>query len=70
MGSSGVQIVANIQKEVEHLYTWISTPTWMTPGFAPKYSGPGGTNFSCESPLATSMPGRGVLASVSLKEQS
>jgi cation diffusion facilitator CzcD-associated flavoprotein CzcO len=48
IGSSGVQIIAKIQSQVEKLYTWISTPTWMTPGFAPKYSGPGGRNFRCK----------------------
>ncbi|OAP58404.1 hypothetical protein AYL99_07494 [Fonsecaea erecta] len=45
IGSSGVQIIAKIQSQVEKLYTWISTPTWMTPSFASKYSGPGGLNF-------------------------
>ncbi|OQV00818.1 hypothetical protein CLAIMM_06266 [Cladophialophora immunda] len=45
IGSSGVQIIAKIQPQVEKLYTWISTPTWMTPSFASKYSGPGGLNF-------------------------
>lgn len=44
-GSSGIQIVANIQSRVSHLYTWIRSPTWMTAGFASKYAGPGGANF-------------------------
>jgi cation diffusion facilitator CzcD-associated flavoprotein CzcO len=48
IGSSGVQITAKISSQVDKLYTWISTPTWMTPGFAPKYSGPGGQNFACK----------------------
>lgn len=51
IGSSGVQITAKISSQVEKLYTWISTPTWMTPGFAPKYSGPGGRNLTCEEYL-------------------
>ncbi|TVY43886.1 putative sterigmatocystin biosynthesis monooxygenase [Lachnellula subtilissima] len=44
-GSSGIQVVPNIQPEVEHLTTFIRQPTWITAGFAQKYSGPGGTNF-------------------------
>jgi cation diffusion facilitator CzcD-associated flavoprotein CzcO len=48
MGSSGVQCIAKIQPQVEKLYTWISTPTCMTPAFAAKYSGPGGQNFKCK----------------------
>ncbi|KIW81124.1 hypothetical protein Z517_04147 [Fonsecaea pedrosoi CBS 271.37] len=44
-GSSGIQIVANIQKDVSKLYTWVRTPTWMTAGFAQKYAGENGTNF-------------------------
>lgn len=47
-GSSGVQIVANIQSEVAKLYTWIRSPTWMTAGFAQKFAGPNGSNFDCE----------------------
>jgi cation diffusion facilitator CzcD-associated flavoprotein CzcO len=44
-GSSGIQIVPNVQREVKHLTTFIRQPTWITAGFAQKYSGPGGTNF-------------------------
>lgn len=46
-GSSGVQIVANIHKDVSELFTWIRTPTWMTAGFAQRYAGPKGENFEC-----------------------
>jgi cation diffusion facilitator CzcD-associated flavoprotein CzcO len=46
-GSSGIQIVANIQKEVEHLYVWGRSAGWLTAGFAQKYSGPDGANFMC-----------------------
>lgn len=47
-GSSGIQIVAEIQPYVDHLYTWIRSPTWMTPGFAQKWAGKDGGNFKCE----------------------
>jgi len=47
-GSSGIQIVAKIQSQVSHLFTWIRTPTWMTAGFAQQHAGPNGTNFMCE----------------------
>lgn len=52
-GSSGIQIVANIQKRVSKLYTWVRTPIWMTAGFAQKYAGEKGANFECNgTPLA------------------
>jgi len=44
-GSSGIQIVANVQPQVEKLYTWIRSPTFMTAGFAGKYGGTDGENF-------------------------
>ncbi|KAI9818370.1 MAG: hypothetical protein M1827_000428 [Pycnora praestabilis] len=44
-GSSGVQIVPNIQPDVKHLITFIRTPTWITAGFAQSHAGPGGSNF-------------------------
>lgn len=44
-GSSGVQIVANIQKKVEHLYHWIRSPVWVTPTFGQKWAGKEGANF-------------------------
>lgn len=47
-GSSGIQLVANAQPLVQHLYTWIRSPTFMTAGFAQRYSGPDGANFICE----------------------
>ncbi|OAL38299.1 hypothetical protein AYO20_02358 [Fonsecaea nubica] len=49
-GSSGIQIVAKIAQEVEHLYTWIRSPTWITAGFAQKFASEGGGNFECTSP--------------------
>lgn len=45
-GSSGVQIVPTIQPVVEHLTTFIRTPTWITAGFAQNHAGPGGANFA------------------------
>ncbi|KAI9870993.1 MAG: hypothetical protein M1830_003547, partial [Pleopsidium flavum] len=44
-GSSGVQIVPTLQPDVEHLVTFIRTPTWITAGFAQNKAGPGGSNF-------------------------
>ncbi|KAF2483098.1 FAD/NAD-P-binding domain-containing protein [Neohortaea acidophila] len=44
-GSSGIQLVAALQPQVSHLFTWIRSPTWMTAGFAGKYAGPDGANF-------------------------
>ena len=47
MGSSGIQITANLASKVDKLYTWIRSPTWVTAGFAQKYAGPSGGNFNC-----------------------
>ena len=44
-GSSGVQTVASIYKDVSKLYHWVRNPTWVTAGFGQKYAGPGGSNF-------------------------
>jgi cation diffusion facilitator CzcD-associated flavoprotein CzcO len=48
MGSSGIQVTAEIAPYVEHLYTWIRSPTWITAGFAQNHAGPNGANFECE----------------------
>ena len=45
-GSSGVQLVANIQARVEHLYTWIRSPIWITVGFAQRFAGKNGANYA------------------------
>lgn len=45
-GSSGVQIVAAIQKRVEMLYHWIRSPIWVTAGFAQTWAGKDGANFA------------------------
>ncbi|EXJ69271.1 uncharacterized protein A1O5_07307 [Cladophialophora psammophila CBS 110553] len=37
IGSSGIQVIASIQKEVSKLYTWIRTPTWVLGSFGAKY---------------------------------
>ncbi|EXJ89881.1 hypothetical protein A1O3_02948 [Capronia epimyces CBS 606.96] len=50
-GSSGVQIVAAIQSKVEHLYTWVRSPLWISAGFASKYAGPDGANFEYSDEL-------------------
>ncbi len=46
-GSSGVQIVAGIQRKVERLYHWVRSPIWITAGFAQRWAGEDGTNFRC-----------------------
>lgn len=48
MGSTALQLVPTIAPKVAQLYTFVRSPTWVTPGFAQKYSGPGGTNFECK----------------------
>lgn len=47
VGSSGIQVTANIASKVKELYTWVRSPTWITAGFAQKYAGPNGENFQC-----------------------
>ncbi|KAE9967521.1 hypothetical protein BLS_006332 [Venturia inaequalis] len=44
-GSSGVQIVAAIQKKVDTLYHWIRSPIWITAGFAQRWAAQEGANF-------------------------
>ncbi|KAF2114151.1 hypothetical protein BDV96DRAFT_577669 [Lophiotrema nucula] len=44
-GSSGVQIVAAIQKKVDKLYHWIRSPIWITAGFAQTWAAKNGANF-------------------------
>ncbi|KAF2430784.1 FAD/NAD(P)-binding domain-containing protein [Tothia fuscella] len=44
-GSSGVQIVAAVQKKVERLYHWVRSPIWITAGFAQSWAGEAGANF-------------------------
>lgn len=46
-GSSGVQIVAAIQKKVKHLYHWVRSPIWITAGFAQTWAAKNGANFKC-----------------------
>jgi len=48
-GSSGVQIVAKIQKEVSQLYHWIRSPIWITAGFAQRWASHNGNNFACNA---------------------
>ncbi|KAH8798518.1 steroid monooxygenase-like protein [Xylogone sp. PMI_703] len=43
-GSSGVQILPAIIDDVEKVYVFIRSPTWITAGFAPKHAGPSGEN--------------------------
>lgn len=38
-GSSGVQVVASIYSDVEKLYTWIPSPTWITAAFGQQFAG-------------------------------
>ena len=37
IGSSGIQVIASVQKEVSKLYTWIRSPTWILGTFGAKY---------------------------------
>lgn len=46
IGSSGVQVVPAILPQVKSLYVVARSATWITAGFAPKYAGPNGENFS------------------------
>ncbi|KAI9872864.1 MAG: hypothetical protein M1830_001115, partial [Pleopsidium flavum] len=45
-GSSGVQCIAAIQKQVSKLYTWVRSPIWITAGFAQKFAGRDGANYN------------------------
>lgn len=45
-GSSGVQIVAKIQKDVDRIYHWIRKPIWITAAFAQTWAGNDGANFA------------------------
>lgn len=44
-GSSGVQIVANLSKTAGHIFHWVRSPIWITPGFAQTWAGKEGANF-------------------------
>lgn len=55
-GSSGVQIVANIQKKVEHCFHWCRSPIWVTPGFGGRWAAKDGKNFECRSIRQTPEP--------------
>lgn len=43
-GSTGVQILPAILKEVKKVYVYIRSKTWVTAGFAQKFAGPNGSN--------------------------
>ncbi|KAK9898968.1 FAD/NAD-P-binding domain-containing protein [Cystobasidium minutum MCA 4210] len=45
-GSSGIQILASMQPEADHIFHWIRSPTWITSAFAQQFAGPNGTNFA------------------------
>jgi cation diffusion facilitator CzcD-associated flavoprotein CzcO len=47
-GSSGVQIVTALQPKVEQLFHWVKSPIWITAGFAQRWAGEDGANFTCE----------------------
>jgi cation diffusion facilitator CzcD-associated flavoprotein CzcO len=47
-GSSGVQIVASIQRKVNHMFHWVRSPIWITAGFAQTWAGKNGANFRCK----------------------
>lgn len=43
-GSTGVQILPAILNDVEKVYVFIRSPTWVTASFAQKFAGPNGEN--------------------------
>lgn len=43
-GSTGVQILPNILEDVEKVYVYIRSKTWVTASFAQKFAGPNGAN--------------------------
>ncbi|CAL5867467.1 uncharacterized protein PFLUO_LOCUS1686 [Penicillium psychrofluorescens] len=43
-GSTGVQILPAILDEVDKIYVFIRSPTWVTASFAQKFAGPNGEN--------------------------
>ncbi|EME82838.1 uncharacterized protein MYCFIDRAFT_203419 [Pseudocercospora fijiensis CIRAD86] len=45
IGSSGVQVVPSIIKQVDRLYLVARSKTWITAGFGPRFAGPNGENF-------------------------
>jgi cation diffusion facilitator CzcD-associated flavoprotein CzcO len=47
-GSSGVQCVAKIQKEVDKLYHWVRSPIWITASFGQRWASHNGNNFACK----------------------
>lgn len=48
-GSSGVQVCASIYPDVEKLYTWVRSPTWITAAFGQQFAGKNGQNFDCKA---------------------
>lgn len=48
IGSSGIQIIATLASKVESLYTWVRSPTWITAGFAQRFAGIDGGNYTCK----------------------
>ncbi|KAI3572456.1 putative monooxygenase [Fusarium oxysporum f. sp. albedinis] len=44
-GSTGIQLLPQIQTEAKQVVNFIRSPTWITPSFAQTHAGPGGTNF-------------------------
>lgn len=43
-GSTGIQILPAILDEVEKVYVFLRSKTWVTPGLAARFAGPNGTN--------------------------
>jgi hypothetical protein len=48
IGSSGIQIVSTLSSQVQQLYTWVRSPTWITAGFAQRFAGIDGGNYECK----------------------
>lgn len=47
-GSSAVQVIPAIQKQVRKLYPFLRSPIWVTAGFGAKHAASGGLNFKCK----------------------
>jgi hypothetical protein len=49
IGSSGIQVIPNIQPKVAHLYSFIRSPTWVTALIAKNFLGSEGPSLKCRA---------------------
>ncbi|RKK23890.1 putative sterigmatocystin biosynthesis monooxygenase stcW [Fusarium oxysporum] len=52
-GSTGIQLLPQIQTEAKQVVNFIRSPTWITTSFAQNHAGPGGSNFECNTSSTT-----------------